>query len=246
MNKYVILSSNGNPDYLNYLPYTIKAWNNLGWDTITFYRGGSIPHITDKIDTKKNLIYRINEDSKYRSETLVQVSRLFAGCIIKEGLIMTGDVDMIPCSNYWNPDPKDITCYGHDLTGRGHYPICYIAMDADKWREVMGCKYSEDVMTAMTRVLDVYPKALSDKWEEWWQVDQDIITEKLKPLNPVTIDRGHDNVFGFLAKGRLDRYNWDATKDIDGIDAHMPRPFNIDAVNHVMNKYHAAHSNKDL
>ena len=39
MNKYVVISTNDNPDYYQYVPYVIKAWNKLGWKVITFLRG---------------------------------------------------------------------------------------------------------------------------------------------------------------------------------------------------------------
>jgi hypothetical protein len=143
---------------------------------------------------------------------------------------------MMPCSDYWKPNENEITCYGHDLTGYGHYPICYISMAANKWRDIMEHKTGSNVLNEIESLLDKYPQAASEDWYEWWQVDQDIITEKLKKQTVNSILRGHDNRFG-LAKGRIDRFNWSETLNVENpIDAHMPRPFDIEAANNILIK----------
>lgn len=233
MNKYVVISTNDNPDYYQYIPFVCKAWNNLGWRVICFTRERNIN--LDHLEDGYNHFFELIGDSKYRDETLVQVSRLF-GAYCFDGLIMTADGDMMPCSNYWQPNDNEITCYGHDLTGYGHYPICYIAMNSSEWKRIMNIT-DEDLMIQIERLLDKYENASSDNWEQWWQVDQDIITEKLKKENVNSILRGKDNKFGILAKGRIDRYNWAETINVEEpIDAHMPRPFNLDAAINILNK----------
>lgn len=233
MNKYVVISTNDNPDYYQYIPFVCKAWNNLGWKVICFTRERNIN--LDHLQDGYNHFYQLKGESKYRDETLVQVSRLF-GAYCFDGLIMTADGDMMPCSNYWQPNDNEITCYGHDLTGYGHYPICYIAMNSSEWKRVMNIT-DEDLMIQIERLLDKYENASSDNWEQWWQVDQDIITEKLKKENVNSILRGKDNKFGFLAKGRIDRYNWAETINVEEpIDAHMLRPFNLDAAINILSK----------
>lgn len=219
MKKTVILSSTNNPDYLNYLPYTQKAWNKLGWNTITFLVGVPNDYQADEMN---DYVY-IDWVLGYRQETISQVSRLIGYKFAdKNDLVMTGDVDMIPIADYWNPEPDKITVYGHDLTGYNHYPICYIAMPVETWSKII----FEDTLIDL---LDKYPQAKSEDWEKWWQVDQDIITERLNKsgMPIVSIDRGKDNLTGFLAKGRIDRYDWNLTLNVENpIDAHMPRPFN--------------------
>jgi hypothetical protein len=119
--KTVILSTNDNLDYLLYLPYVQKAWNNLGWKTLTFYLGNE-----NIQSNENNKIIKINNIDGYREATVVQVSRLF-GCKYVDGLIMTSDVDMMPLSDYWHPNENMFNCYGTDLTNFKHHPICYIA-----------------------------------------------------------------------------------------------------------------------
>jgi hypothetical protein len=79
---------------------------------------------------------------------------------------MTADGDMMPCSNYWHPNENEITCYGHDLTGYGHYPICYVAMNSNEWRRVMNITDGE-MMPQIESLLDKYEQASSDNWEQW-------------------------------------------------------------------------------
>ena len=232
MNKYVVISTNDNPDYYQYIPFVCKAWNNLGWKVICFTRERNIN--LDHLQDGYNYFFQLIGESKYRDETLVQVSRLF-GAYCFDGLIMTADGYMMPCSDYWQPNENEITCYGHDLTGYGHYPICYIAMSSKEWKRVMNIT-DEDLMLQIERLLDQYEQASSDNWEQWWQVDQDIITEKLKKENLNSILRGRESRFG-LALGRIDRYNWAETINTENpIDAHMPRPFDLDASINILSK----------
>jgi len=233
MKKTVILSTNWNPNYLNYLEWTIKAWNMLGWDTLTFYTWETDLQLPDILteSTEQNRKIHAGHFPEYQDATIVQVSRLLAGNYIQDGIIMTGDVDMIPLANYWNPDADHITVYGFDLTGKTQYPICYIAMSAENWRSVIR-EYNLD------ELLKKYPIAKSPIWEKWWTVDQVIITERInqhKSEIPLClIDRGFSHG---LAQGRIDRADWERTVTMPDrkIDAHMLRPFNLEQTKRVMN-----------
>lgn len=238
--RTVILSSNDNPDYLKYYPYVAWAWNQLGWETLLFYQGKhsalleEYKPIKEHFDSERNKIIPLSVFEGYRPETVTQVSRLFGGLIYSDNrMLMTGDVDMIPLSDYWNPTENNITCFGWDLTDHTQYPICYIAMTANKWRETMRLTDKDLLDVQIKRMLDSSPLPKSDKFEEWWSFDQEYITNLLKNEPTVQVPRGKD---GILAIGRADRYNWDGTKDKGQIDAHMPRPFNLDAVKSVLLK----------
>ena len=145
MNKFVVISSNDNEDYSHYIPIVTEAWNRFGWKVICLYRGQKeyIPYFTEP-----NILIHINEISEFRDATIVQVSRLFASCLNLDGedYVMTSDVDMLPCSSYWNPSPNEITVYGYDLTDFTEFPICYIGMKVKSWREVMNLKSGENIM----------------------------------------------------------------------------------------------------
>lgn len=131
---------------------------------------------------------------------------------------MTSDADIVPLSDYWNPDPGKITAYGHDLTGYVHYPMCYIAARASSWRRLMSL--TGDMYNDMKRDL-ADSKAKSPNWSEWWQVDQDIVTERLNKVEVTKIDRGIEPG-SHLPLGRVDRAGMKWTKD-DPIDFHAPK-----------------------
>lgn len=223
--KTVILSTNDNPDYLLYLPYVQKAWNNLGWNTFTFYLGKENLESSDK-----NQIHILQEIPSIRNVTLVQVSRLFGHHYV-DGLIMTSDIDMMPLSDYWKPSEDEVTCYGTDLTNFRHHPICYIAADKEKWQKLIPEKSIEELTNK-------YANLKSNHFNEWWFLDQDIITERIqKNYKNKTILRNFENG---LAYGRIDRVNWEATKNSKTIkiDAHMPRPFDRKEAEELLFKYH--------
>jgi hypothetical protein len=223
--RTVVLSTNDNPDYLKYLRYCQIAWNRLGWKTLTFFHGDNPPGST----AWNEIVDVTNRQSTYRVETVVQCMRLFGGRYIQHGIIMTGDVDMIPMKNYWNPETNEITVYGHDLTGRTQYPICYIAMTAENWRLLIMEK-------SLDELLNKYANAKSSDFYKWWCVDQEIVTERLngfgKKLKMIDRTLSHG-----LAHGRVDRHDWNGTisKAGEKIDAHMPRPFNEKAANDIIN-----------
>lgn len=227
MKKTVILSTNDNPDYINYLPYVQKAWNNLGWNTLLFYMGNQ-QILCDNTDNNK-IIY-LNKIPKYRDIIVVQTSRLL-GHLYCEGLIMTSDIDMIPLCDYWKPNSDFITSYGYDLTFGKHFPMCYIAASHDNWK----CLIPEN---SIEELLDSEQSAKSEEFYDWWFTDQNIITKRIKKnfKKLVIINRGFDGEF---ALGRIDRANWKMTKASFSkkIDAHMPRPFSEFEAKYLLEKY---------
>lgn len=223
MKKFIVLSVNDNPDYLYFTPLTCWAWRKFGWEPIVMnsldqIRNGMFPLIRNSIKDVKFLPFE-NRVEGYRSDTITQVSRLYAACV-QDGYLMTGDIDMIPLSDYWKFNPDEITIWGHDLTGYTHYPICYIGMHATRWREVMGLTFN-DYNELIKRDLDAMPQAKeSASWEKRWFVDQDLITKRIDAteFKKTIINRGqYPNGY---AKGRVDRGSWSLNHE-QFIDCHM-------------------------
>ena len=230
MKKYIVLSVNDNPDYLYFTPLAVWAWRKLGWEPIIMlqFKGKN-----DLIDLALTGAGFSNPDSctqhmkgvlnidGYRSDTITQISRLYAACsaTFRDSYLMTGGIDMIPLSDYWKPKEGEITVYGHDLTGYGHYPICYIGMDSTKWVEVMGLS-SPDYNKLIKRDLDTLPQAKDPDFYKYWFSDQDLITKRINETNfEVThIKRGqYKNGY---AVGRVDRGSWTLDHK-QYIDAHL-------------------------
>lgn len=229
MKKYIILSVNDNTDYLFYTPLTVWAWRFFGWEPILFYRGDVKAELFKMVwdQCPDLLVYRVDSIDGYRDDTITQISRLYSGDqIIEQSFVMTGDIDLIPLSDYWHPNENGITVYGHDLTGFGHYPICFIAMDNYKWSEVMKLVYDVEVDTLnanIKRDLDTLPQAKDPDFYKYWFSDQDLITQRLNEYghDKITfINRGQGS-HGY-ARGRVDRGGggW-VLNQPELIDAHL-------------------------
>lgn len=223
MKKYIVLSVNENPDYLFHVPLTVWAWIKFGWEPIIFYQG----------DKKREMYYFIfnhmiyngehkdaplNPIEGYQSETITQISRLYGSCLV-DGYIMTGDIDMLPLSDYWKPDMDKLTVWGRDLTDY-HYPICYIGAPSVVWSEIMHLSH-DDYNGYIKRDLDSLPQAKSNDKTKRWVTDQDLITERINNSSyvPERIDRGTDRRTGYPV-GRIDRSNWTLDHK-QFIDCHM-------------------------
>jgi hypothetical protein len=228
MKKYIVLSVNDNVDYLYFTPLTCWAWQRLGWTPILFYRGALDNPVFDFLvgfTAEHNIHFHVVPlplIDGYRSDTITQISRLYGACIADEpnAYLMTGDIDMIPLSDYWKPKFEDVTVYGHDLTGYGHYPICYIGMNSAKWVEVMKLtNFNYDDL--IKRDLDTLPQAKDTDFYKYWFSDQDLITSRLNEYgkDKITfINRGqYSNGF---ASGRVDRGSWSLDRK-EFIDAHL-------------------------
>lgn len=179
--KTVVISHNNNPEYSFFEPIVRFAWERLGWDVLTL--------VTDSVITS-------------------QCIRLYAHtCVKPDTLLMTSDIDMLPLSDYWKPDPREITCYGRNLS-REHQPICYIAMTAKNWKAVMGDYMYHDIIRV----------------GESWTTDQDILTAKLSDFKRKEIPRPISPMTGYPV-GRIDRSAWDKSLlQTERIDAHLLRP----------------------
>jgi hypothetical protein len=230
MKKYIILSVNDNPDYLYYTPLTCWAWRKFGWEPIVFnsldqLRNGIFPLVANNSKGAHFAPFE-NRLEGYRSDTITQISRLYGACVADEpdAMLMTGDIDMIPLSDYWKPEFDKITVYGSDLTGHKQYPICYIAMNSAKWVEVMKLT-NFDYDAHIKRDLDSLPQAKDPDFYKYWFSDQDLITTRLNEYGKdklTFIDRGQGS-HGF-ARGRVDRGNGGAgwvLNQPELIDAHM-------------------------
>lgn len=223
--KYIVLSVNESIEYLWYTPLTCWAWRKIGWEPILFYHR---ENESDSLTPVEELVAKYSSVEThflksipgYRSDTITQTSRLYGTCV-KDGFIMTGDIDMLPLSDYWKHEVDDdkITVYGHDLTGYTQYPICYIAMNSANWANVMNIS-GKDYNAFLERDLKTMPQALSKDFNHYWGCDQDLITNRLQGKQITIINRGqYSNGY---AKGRVDRGAWSVDHE-QLIDCHDHR-----------------------
>lgn len=224
MKKTIILSVNDNPEYLFYTPLTVWAWRYFGWEPVLFYHGQLFNSLAvlaiNKTQDVGDSTYQL-DGTGYHSETVSQISRLYGSCVF-DGYIMTGDIDMIPLSDYWKPDPYKLSVWGHDLTGYEHYPICYIGAPSEIWAQIMKVCGESDYNKAIKRDLDLLPQAKSIDRVKRWVTDQDLITERIKKSG-LQAEHYHRGTYkNGYARGRVDRSAWTLKHD-QFIDCHMLR-----------------------
>lgn len=218
MKKYIVVSSNNNPDYYHYAKYLERAWNKLGWNLCVMITADVNP-LDLELSNPESIYIQLPEIPGLRKETVAQASRLYAANYLPlDALIMTSDMDLLPLSDYWHPSPDAITVYGHDLTDYTYIPMGYVVMLGSKWKQVMNLSYNttEDLL----RDCQEFGSAFSDQWEKWWNVDWEILTARLKRFtNEITFvkrGRGHSS----FAYGRVDRGDGMVVPDEILIDAH--------------------------
>lgn len=231
-NRYVVVSTTNSIDYFFYAPFIEKAWKKFGWNLCVVITEDVV--ISDLKLSNDAIIIRMPKIEGLRDASIAQAGRLYAASIFPdETLLMTSDMDLLPLSDYWNPDPNEITVYGHDLTWRSYYPMGYVAMSAAKWKEHMNL--TGDTVADFIRDAKAEEKKspYAQDFETFWDYDWSMMTDRLKPHESKIkfIDRGQINIAdATLAKGRIDRYNWAATQN-------QPEPF-IDAHCHNNNVLH--------
>lgn len=213
--KYAILSVDNNPEYYSLLPLVCHSWNKLGYKPAIIWLADRklLKPLDEIIDAK---ILLCDPIPGVKDSTIAQLARLFVHeypMFNDDDVLITGDADMVIASDIFTHDVSQgqIISYGYDLTGRSELPICYVKATAAKWRELMGDFTIPD-------------KSYSDKWEDYWSVDQQLLTQRAHQygMEKITfIDRGNQNKHG-LPTGRWDRFDWAHIPD-SIIDVHMKR-----------------------
>lgn len=228
MEKRIVLSVNDNPIYLFTLPLVVWSWLRINWTPVIMFHNKEsklleLVHWTIGEFGNQVIGVHLENIEGYRSDTIAQVSRLYAAAAFRnqEAYFMTGDSDMMALSDYWKFDEKKITVWGHDLTGYQQMPICYIGMTVNRWVEVMGLS-NNNIAALMKRDLDEMPDARENgNHINRWCADQRLITQR---INEVQFEKDFIHR-GVLSNGypigRIDRSAW-ATYHPMHIDCHLP------------------------
>lgn len=212
--KYAITSTDFNPDYYSLLPMTCYSWERLGYIPVVLHVGDLPDIVQDKCPSA--MFFRIPSVEGVKDSTLAQISRLFAIQFVSthdNDILISADADMIVMKDIFT-HTGNIASYGYDLTGRSELPICYLKASPRQWHDLMP---STGLFQA-----DLPEKAYSLVWEDYWSVDQQLLTKRAKEygFEKITfVDRGFA---GAIAANRWDRYCWDK-KPTDIIDVHMLR-----------------------
>ena len=214
MKKYALIAVDNNPSYLYLLPFICKSWSLQGWSFKIAFNNVSesvssyIMEVLNKIVNVEEYRYEfINKQSTTINKALyTQCHRMYMMNNLEEDsyCIMT-DVDMFIASDFLNRDYDKVNSFGHDLTGYGQIPMCYVGMTGKKWKELMSpFDVEED--------LKIFARKEDNDFYIAWGCDQDILTGKLRTIfgyhGVNFIKRGSDPMNSGLPIGRWDRYNW--------------------------------------
>jgi len=234
--KYAVISTNSHPDYLYYLPIVTKAWNKLGYKTIVLLLNDN-PTLTDlvlqHVSSSNNLVVTLNPIDGIPSSTIVQISRIFAGClsyINDEDLLITSDIDMIPLSgDYFNMiDHKRVfNILDAGEAGFTRHKICYVAARKKHWKEILDLQ--ENINDHLKLFFQSKQHLTSD---EYWNIDEVYLFDKLSNSRYYEfsnfIDRGSNHLN--LRNYRLDRADVATTMQLypnKAYDCHSIRaPYN--------------------
>ncbi len=226
MRPVAILSCDLNRDYYSLIPIVAKSWDLQGFAVVVFLDKKDAPqevynpvmHLFEKYcgcGFESNLICILGDAVDFlkgRSCASALNPALFTQCIrlyIQDLLsnnkyFVISDADMFIGSSFLYRDFDKINVFGHDLTGFGEIPMCYVGCTVEKWKAIIG----DD---GFKKDLENYGKPNSTEWHEAWGCDQQLLTAKLKNygFDKINfINRGHDQSNAGLPMGRWDRFNW--------------------------------------
>lgn len=254
-----ILSITHDDQYLFYLPMVVWSWNKLGHNVVVIGPDMDGEATDDRIELIIDT--RWEQDIQWhwigftapaeKEATYAQCSRLYAAALRRllpdEEVMITGDVDMAVLNKEYFESAEDgrIHVYGTDLVPENQYPICYISMTAETWRQVMGIKMGETMQNKLDDLLG--PLECDHFRGNYWCKDQETIYNKLTEGSWATVKHNRANLPYQFATRRADRDGWPGHIPNGLIDAHLPRPgYTDENFAKIMNLFKTYYPNEDL
>jgi len=143
--KYAVVSSNSNPEYLDFWPYVAKMWKRLGFQPILLYIDSKEP---DNITREHGQVYFLESIPDWEISQQAQCIRFWAARILDAPFIIS-DIDMLPISGEYYKQgaaqigDKGIVSYSSDVIKyrwyrtNPQYPMCYLAGDTQSFIEIL-------------------------------------------------------------------------------------------------------------
>jgi len=240
----VIISSNDNPDYLEFVKIVGPAWKKLTGIT------PDLIYVSNKSEEEYSWmkeyvnVHQVEDKPNIPSANQAQASRMMFATLCGQDVCMLSDLDMLPLSgDYFNsivePVHEDKIAFvgGNAYTEQYMSPICYMVAKGDTFAEIInpGKLPYNDLLDSYVVYKGskppcsiVYPSTgpenrfcdeslFSDFLKKW----------TFKDSRTLEVGRKWDRSTN-IAVGRIDRANWEESLKIldDGkcIDAHMVRP----------------------
>jgi hypothetical protein len=235
----VILSSNDNPEYIDFWPGVAKAWREIiGIEPVLFFIGDQ-----SKVESlsKHGQVIRVNPLSSWDIVNQSQSIRLWAGTKFPNDNLIISDLDMLPINkdyfvnNALNSPDDSLISYTSDVLKYGFYlrvpqlPMCYLAAKGSTFNQILEI----DENTSW----ESFAKSMQSR-NLGYGTDQRFFYEKFlkwpqKNERYIGLERGW--IGGKIAVNRLDKVAWaeNEAEYPNFYDCHLPRPFsgNVEKIN---------------
>ena len=225
--EYAVVSSNSNPEYLDFWPYVAKAWKNIiGLEPVLIYIDSQEPpswvHNYGKVYYLKALD---NWDIAQQSQCI----RFWAARILNAPFIIS-DIDMLPISrdyyikNAESSEETGIISYSSDIINyrwyrtNPQYPMCYLAGDPKSFIEALDLN-DNNYMVFLSRLKRMNLRSGTDQKFFYNQITRKRFP-KIKHLERGWVEEKY-------ATRRLDKVIWPKSDyNVDEyIDCHLPRSY---------------------
>ena len=237
--KYAVVSSDSNPEYLDFWPYVAKAWKRIGIEPVLIYIDKEAPD--SSVNSYGRVIY-LESISDWTISQQAQCIRFWAAKLLDAPFIIS-DIDMLPISGEYYKNgvasigDKGLVSYSSDIIKyrwyrtNPQYPMCYLAGDTQSFIDLLEMKDNshQDFLRRLIRM------NIRFGTDQKFFYNQSV---KNRHIVITHLERGW--IEEKYATRRLDKAIWpksDYNAD-EYIDCHLPRPLssNIGICKELFNK----------
>jgi len=237
--KYAVVSSNSNPEYLDFWPYVSKMWKKIGIEPVLFYIDTNPP--SNDVGQHGMTIF-LESISNWEIAQQAQCIRFWAARVLG-GPFIISDIDMLPISEeYYKKGAnqigdRGIVSYSSDIIKyrwyktNPQYPMCYLAGDPQSFIDILDLN-DDDHKQFLRRLKKLNIRFGTDQKFFYNQ------SSRKKEMKIKHLERGW--IEEKYATKRLDKAVWPKTdyKVDEYIDCHLPRPLsrNLSICHNLFNK----------
>ena len=239
----VILSSNDNPNYIQFWPIVSEAWNLMGVEPILIYTG------EQKLNLKGNVInfFSKNMDSSFVAQNI----RILYPSLLDGNTCLVSDIDNLPLSKKYFVDSvlsytdDSFIIYRPDACPPNMISMMWNAARSSTWKEIFDIDSEKNLEKYLKKW---YTKKYTVEGTAWYtdQIKLRKYVNKFSKKNKSRIVELDDTEMGFFRfnRNRLEKhFNMiQENPNLEFTDFHMPRPFNDyeELINKVF-EYHRKH-----
>ena len=239
----VILSSNDNPNYIQFWPIVSEAWNLMGVEPILIYTG------EQKLNLKGNVInfFSKNIDSSFVAQNI----RILYPSLLNGNTCLVSDIDNLPLSKKYFVDSvlsfndDSFIIYRPDACPPNMISMMWNAARSSTWKEIFDIDSEKNLEKYLKKW---YTKKYTVEGTAWYtdQIKLRKYVNKFSKKNKSRIVELDDTEMGFFRfnRNRLEKhFNMiQENPNLEFTDFHMPRPFNEyeELINKVFD-YHKKH-----